>query len=93
MVGAARRTFELSEDQASYVDERVASGAFASPDDVVSAGLAALRDRDERLDDWLRDEVAPVVDAMRADPRMAIPIDDVAAVLRRDHEERLASRS
>jgi hypothetical protein len=34
-----------------------------------------------------------VVDAMRADPRMAIPIDDVAAVLRRDHEERLASRS
>ncbi len=26
-----------------------------------------------------------VVDAMRADPRMAIPIDDVAAVLRRDH--------
>jgi antitoxin ParD1/3/4 len=36
-----------------------------------------LQERDAALEDWLRDEAAPIYDAMMADPARAIPADQV----------------
>jgi len=49
----------------------------------VRAGLTALSEQDEAVERWLRDEVVPVYDAMRADPSRAIPAEQVFSELRR----------
>jgi antitoxin ParD1/3/4 len=44
----AKPTFSLLAEEASYIDALVASGAYASANEVVRAGLQALRERDSR---------------------------------------------
>ena len=45
----------------------------ASASEVVRAGLRALQERDAAVERWLREEVAPVCDAMQAEPGAASP--------------------
>jgi len=72
-----------------FVDQLVASGAYASVSEVVRAGLRALQERDAAVERWLRDEVAPVYDAMLADPSRARSLEDVFADIRTRHADRL----
>ena len=71
MTQALERTFSLPPEHAEYIDAKVASGAYASGSEVVRAGLRALQERDAAVEQWLRDEVAPAYDAMKADPGRA----------------------
>ena len=71
------RTVSLSREGASYVDRLVAEGRFASGAEVVEAGLHALQNHDEQLERWLREEVVPAAEAMRADPSRGIPATEV----------------
>jgi antitoxin ParD1/3/4 len=64
----AKRTVSLPQEQSAFIDAKVASGDYASASEVVRAGLRALRERDEAVERWLRDEVAPTYDAMAEDP-------------------------
>ncbi len=89
MAAAAKRTFSLPVEQASYIDELVASGTYASGSEVIRAGLRALQERDAAVERWLRDEVVPVAAAMQADPGRAIPADQVFDDIRALHAERL----
>ena len=88
MAKVEKRTVSLPQEHAAYIDELVASGAYASASEVVRAGLRALEERDAAVSRWLRDEVAPVYDAMQADPNRAIPLDDVMADLATRHSQR-----
>ncbi|WP_245216142.1 ribbon-helix-helix domain-containing protein [Pararoseomonas baculiformis] len=72
MAAVEKRTVSLPADQARYVDGLVAAGGYASASEVVPAGLRALQERDAAVERWLRDEVAPVYDAMRDDPGRAL---------------------
>jgi len=85
MAPAEKRTFSLPQEQSAYIDELVASGAFASGSEVVRAGLRALRERDRAVDRWLEQDVVPVMLAMQADPQRAIPLQDVFDQVRRHH--------
>ncbi len=89
MPETAKRTFDLPLEQASYIDSLVESGAYASQDEVVLAGLEALQDRDEGIDRWLREEVAPAYDAAQADRTRIIPADQVLAEIEARHVQRL----
>jgi antitoxin ParD1/3/4 len=71
MASTEKRTITLPANQARYVDSLVASGRYASESDVISAGLLVLQEREAGLERWLREEVAPVYDAMQADPGRA----------------------
>lgn len=93
MSRTAKRTVSLPEEQATYVDDLVASGQYASVSEVVRAGLRALRERDEAVETWLCEEVAPVYDAMRADPSRALSAESVAEHIRAHHAARLKSSS
>ena len=66
MSSVKKRTFSLPPEHASYIDEKVQSGAYASGSEVVRAGLRALQERDAAIERWLHDEVAPTYDAVKA---------------------------
>ena len=84
-----KRTVSLPADQARYVDDLVAAGGYASAREVVRAGLRALQERDAAVERWLRDEVAPVYDAMLADPGRALDAGQVGQALAARHAARL----
>lgn len=89
MAHVEKRTISLPSDQAGYIEAQVASGLYASASEVVRAGLRALQERDAVIDRWLHEQVAPVFDAMQADPSRAIGADEVAQNLRAHHARRL----
>ncbi|WP_298955687.1 type II toxin-antitoxin system ParD family antitoxin [uncultured Methylobacterium sp.] len=84
-----KRTISLPSEHAAFIDAKVASGDYASASEVVRAGLRALKERDEAVERWLKDEVAPTYDAMAADPSRGIPAESVFAEIRARHSERL----
>jgi antitoxin ParD1/3/4 len=88
MPAVRKRTFSLPAVHANYIDAKVRSGAYASGSEVVRAGLRALQERDAAVEKWLREEVVPVHDAMKADPSRAIPAAKVFARIRRHHARR-----
>ena len=101
MASLRKRTISLPDDDADYVESLVSSGRYSSESEVVKAGLHALRDReagldafgDDEIERWLREDVAPVYDAMRADPSRGLSPDEVLATLRAHHEKWVKERA
>jgi antitoxin ParD1/3/4 len=85
MSSIEKRTVSLPKEHAAYIDRLVASGSFASASEVVRAGLRALQERDQAVERWLREEVAPAYDAMRADPARGLALDAVFDEIRTRH--------
>jgi antitoxin ParD1/3/4 len=85
MSNVEKRTFSLPPEHAAFIDQKVASGDYASGSEVVRAGLRALQERDAAVERWLREEVAPVYDAMKADPSRGRPAKDVFDRIRAKH--------
>ena len=84
-----KRTFSLPAEQTSFIDRLVASGTFASGSEVIRAGLRALQERDAAVERWLREEVVPVYDQMKADPSLGRPLVEVRQRLQARHLKRL----
>jgi len=89
MTTIAKRTISLPADQASFIDDKVKAGEYASASEVVRAGLRALKERDQAVEHWLQTEVAQTYDAMKADPARGVPVDEAFAQLRAHHTRRL----
>lgn len=87
-----KRTFSLPGEQAAFIDAKVAAGDYASASEVVRAGIRALKERDEAVERWLREEVAPTFDAMASDPARSVAAEVVFADIRARHTERLKDR-
>ncbi len=60
------------------VEERVESGSYASPDEVIRAGLLALEREEAGLNEWL----TRLAEEALADPRPSIPAAQVFEDLR-----------
>jgi len=89
MAATAKRTFSLPDEQAKFIDKQVKSGGYASGSEVVRAGLRALQERDAAIERWLREEVVPVYDSMKADPSQGIPIEKAFAEIRERHASQI----
>lgn len=92
MSKVSKRTFSLPAKQAAYIDSKVSAGSYASGSEVVRAGLRALQERDAAFERWLRDEVVPVYDSMKADPSQGIPAREVFAEIRARYARRKTRR-
>jgi antitoxin ParD1/3/4 len=68
-------------EMAELVRKKVESGDYATESEVIREGLRALQLRDEAVEKWLREEVVPIARAMKADPSIGIPIEQVRANL------------
>ena len=88
-----KRTISLPAEHATFIDAKVASGAYASASEVVRAGLRALQERDEAVERWLRDEVAPAYDKMKADPKRGISAKKVFADIRARRAQPLKAKA
>ncbi|CAN5379517.1 type II toxin-antitoxin system ParD family antitoxin [soil metagenome] len=82
MPTVAKRTISLPSEHDAFIEAKIASGAYASASEVVRAGLRALKERDDAVERWLREDVVPVYDAMKREPARGIPAEKVFRDLR-----------
>ncbi len=75
-------TSSLPPEQSAFIDDKVKSGRFASGSEVIRAGLRALQERDEAVERWLREEVAPTYDAVKEGRSRTIAVGDAFDELR-----------
>lgn len=71
----------IPKEMAAQIKARVASGEYASESEVIRDGLRALQAREKAVEDWLRSDIAPIYDAMKADPSRGRSLDDVRKTL------------
>ncbi len=76
----------LPNELAVAVRAKVASGEYASESEVIRDGLRTLMARDRAVEHWLRDQVAPAFDALKADPSRAVTAAQVRARLAAEHK-------
>ena len=93
MSSRADRTFSLAAEHTAFIDAQVASGAYASEDEVMHAALQALWEGEVDVERWLRDEVGPAYDAMRADPSRALSARSVFDDVRARHAARVSRKA
>ena len=82
----------LPNEMAQMVKIKVSSGEYASESEVIRDGLRALLARDKAVENWLRQDVAPAYDAMKADPSRGRSVADVRASLAKEHERATKAR-
>lgn len=80
----------LPTEMADLVRQKVESGDYASESEVIRDGLRALQARDRALESWLREEVAPAYDAMKAGVAKGSSGEEVRQSLKTRHRERTA---
>lgn len=86
MEATIQMNITLPNDLVETIRNKVKAGEYASESDVVREGLRTLLARDHATDLWLRNEVAPACDALRADPARAVSVEHVRGRLALEHE-------
>ncbi len=76
----------LPNEIADAVKEKVAAGEYASESELVCDGVLALLARDRTVENWLLEHVVPAYDALKADPTLAVSIDNVRARLAAEYK-------
>jgi putative addiction module CopG family antidote len=79
-------------EMAELVRAKVASGDYASESEVIRDGLRVLQLRDQAVENWLREQVLPAYDAMKANPARGLSAKQVRANLAAHHKTALKSR-
>jgi antitoxin ParD1/3/4 len=76
----------LPNEMANTVKSKVAAGEYATESEVIREGLRALMARDRAIESWLKDQVAPAYDAIKADPTRAVSVDQVRSRIAAAHK-------
>ena len=71
----------LPNRMADMVRSKVASGEYATESEVIRDGLRALQARDRAVEHWLREQVVPAYDALKADPTRSISVAHIRKTL------------
>jgi antitoxin ParD1/3/4 len=82
----------LPTDMAEAIKAKVASGEYATESEVIRDGLRVLMARDRAVESWLREQVGPAYDALKADPSRAVTVKQIRARLAAEHRRGSAKR-
>ena len=101
MSAAGRRHIELSSEQSALLDRLMATGAFESESEAITASLAHLAldefalpsQSDPEFERFLREKVLPVYEEMKAHPERAIPIEEAFDWILDPNRERVFAKS
>ncbi len=77
----------LPTEMAKMVKAKVSSGDYANESEVIRDGLRALLARDRAVENWMRQEVVPAYDRMKADPSRGRSVAEARAALAAEHEQ------
>ena len=58
----------LPREMAEQIRAKVAASEYATQSEMIRDGLRALQERDQAVDGWLHEQVAPACDALKAQP-------------------------
>ena len=75
----------LSENDEMLIRKQLESGRYANAGDVVTAALALLAGESVAFDEWFQDEVPGRLRALRDNPDMGIPLNEVTARIEARH--------
>ena len=67
----------LPNEMADAVKAKVAAGEYATESEVIRDGLRTLLARDRAVEAWLREQVVPAAQALKAEPGRALSADQV----------------
>lgn len=82
----------LTHEMATLVRAKVATGEYATESEVIRDGLRVLIARDSALNAWLKEQVGPAYDALKANPERALSAAQVRAQLAAEHKQKSAKR-
>jgi antitoxin ParD1/3/4 len=82
----------LPKDMAEVIKAKVASGEYATESEVIRDGMRVLMARDRAMEQWLRDQIGPAHDALKADPTRAVSGTRVRARLAAEHKKTRVKR-
>lgn len=72
-----RLTISLSDEDASYLNKKLAAEEFASADDIVHEALELLRGVDSERNLWEREELIPAIEQYEEDPSSGLNYEQV----------------
>jgi len=75
----------LPNEMADLVRLKVARGEYATESEVIREGLRALLTQDKAVESWLKAQVGPAYDALKADPSKAIDVKSVRERIAAEH--------
>lgn len=82
----------LPNEMAEIVKSKVAAGEYASESEVIRDGLRALMARDRAVEKWLRQQVGPAYDALKATPARAFTAKKVRVRLAAEHKAAITTK-
>ncbi len=82
----------LPNEMAELVRAKVSAGEYATESEVIRDGLRTLLARDRAVENWLRDQVGPAYDALKADPSRAVSVEQMRATLAAEHAKATTKR-
>jgi len=82
----------LPNEMADTVKAKVAAGEYATESEVIRDGLRTLLARDRAVDAWLREQVIPAAQALKAAPERALSAAQVREHLATKRHIRSAAR-
>lgn len=76
----------LPKEMADAIKAKVETGEYASESEVIRDGLRVLMARDRLVESWLKEQVIPAYDALKADPSRAVSIEQIRERLAAEHK-------
>jgi antitoxin ParD1/3/4 len=81
MPALTRHTVTLGARHQQFIERKLAQGEYASTSEVVRAGIAALAERDARIERWFQEEILPAIEQAKAHPETLIDAETLRARL------------
>jgi antitoxin ParD1/3/4 len=89
----SKRTISLSQEQAAFVDAKVASGDYASVSEFIRDGLRIVKARDAEIESFIATKGVEAYDEMRLNPETALNIDEAFLQLEAYRQARLLAKA